>query len=161
MQNGSPYPEHCVGPTNELPRISALPPVSDTVAHCVGCEPSLSNVTDLIWIGDVPSQAGALKDWQIVWPGTQNWLLGLVNGEVWPISQTNELGVSFTSPQPSAFPISCRSNVGSSGPSALLRTIVPAPPVGSTNLQVKFLAECGALETGSSSGSSWPEQPAA
>ena len=41
--------------------------------------------------------------------GTQNWLAGLVNGDVWPISQTNEFGASFTRPQPSAFPSCCLS----------------------------------------------------
>jgi hypothetical protein len=34
------------------------------------------------------------------------------------------------------------------------------PSLGSTNLQVRFFAECCTFETGSSSGSSWPEQPA-
>src|SRR5436190_23056059 len=131
MQKGPPYPEQSVGPTNELPSTSAFPPVSDTVAHCVGCEPS-PKVSYLIWIGDVPAHAGALKDWQIVSPGMQNCDAGEVNGEVWPISHTNELGVSFTSPQPSALPISCLSYAGSSGPSALLRTIVPEPPVASS-----------------------------
>ena len=33
--------------------------------------------------------------------------------------------------------------------------------LGNTNLHVRSRAEWGALETGSSSGSSWPEQPAA
>jgi hypothetical protein len=47
MQNGPPYAEHSVGPTNELPSTSALPPVSETTAQFVGCEPS-PKVTDLI-----------------------------------------------------------------------------------------------------------------
>ena len=44
-------------------RRSALPPVSETVAHSLG-EPS-PNVTELIWIGEARSHAGALNDWQI------------------------------------------------------------------------------------------------
>ena len=43
------------------------------------------------------------------------------------------------------------------GPTAETGT---APSVGSTKRQVTFDAEPGAAETGSSSGSSWPEQPA-
>ena len=89
-------------------------------------------MTDLIWIGEVAAQAESSKDWQIGCPGMQNWEAGCVNGDVWPISHTNEFGVSFTSPQPSALPISCLSNAGRSGPSALLRTIVPEPPVVSS-----------------------------
>ena len=96
-----------------------------------GYEPS-PKVTDLIWIGEVPAHAGSLKDWQIVSPGMQNCEAGCVNGEVWPISHTNEFGVSWTSPQPSALPISCVSYAGSNGPSALFRTIVPVPPVASS-----------------------------
>src|SRR5205809_7548734 len=125
MQKGPPYPEQSVGPTNELPSTSAFPPVSDTVAHCVGCEPS-PKVSDLIWIGDVPAHAGPLNDWQIVSPGMQNCDAGLVNGDVCPISQTNELGASSTRPQPSALPSCCLSYEGISGPSFFgFRTIVP------------------------------------
>ena len=43
------------------------------------------------------------------------------------------------------------------GPTAETGT---APSVGSTNRQVMFVAEPGAAEIGSSSGSSWPEHPA-
>ena len=53
-----------------------------------------------------------------------------MNGEVCPISQTNEFGVSLTMPQPSAFPSCCLSNAGMSGPSLFeFRTIVPWPPL--------------------------------
>lgn len=62
-------------------------------------------------------------------PGTQYWDAGVLNGEVWPISQTNELGVSLTRPQPSALPIFCWLNAGSIGPYLLFSTMVPEWPV--------------------------------
>jgi hypothetical protein len=53
-----------------------------------------------------------------------------VNGEVWPISQTNAIGASCTKPQPSEFPILLRLNGGIIGPLPLLfRTIRPRCPV--------------------------------
>jgi hypothetical protein len=67
--------------------------VSETAAYFFAVEPS-PKVTLLIWIGSVPAQAGASNESQIVWPGMQNWLAGEVNGEVCPISQTNEFAVS-------------------------------------------------------------------
>ena len=55
----------------------------------------------------MPAQAGASYEWQTVSPGTQNALPGCVNGDVWPISQTNAFGASWTRPQPSELPIFC------------------------------------------------------
>jgi hypothetical protein len=40
MQYGPPYAAQSVGPTNELPSTSALPPVSETTAQFCGCDPS-------------------------------------------------------------------------------------------------------------------------
>src|SRR5215470_3654277 len=128
MQNGPPYAEQSVGPTNELPSTSALPPVSETAAHSLAVDPS-AKVTDLICSGLNPSQCAWSKESQKVWPGMQNWLAGLVYGEVCPISQTNEFGVSSTRPQPSALPICCLSNAGSIGPYLLFRVTVPDWPV--------------------------------
>jgi hypothetical protein len=48
----------------------------------VFAEESSPKVTDLIWIGDVPAQAGALYDSHSGSPGRQNCARGLVNGEV-------------------------------------------------------------------------------
>src|SRR5215469_9977589 len=102
-----------------------MPPKSRTTAQFVGVEWS-PKVTPMIWMGEVPAQAGALYDWQKVWPAMQNWLAGLVKGEVWPISQTKALGVSKTLPPPRALPISWVSKAGISSPASLeLSTIVP------------------------------------
>lgn len=49
MQNGPPYPEQSVGPTKELPKISAFQTVSETTVQLVGWEPSPKAVR----IGDV------------------------------------------------------------------------------------------------------------
>jgi hypothetical protein len=74
-----------------------LPPKSLTTAHCDACEPS-PKVTPLICSGCVPSHDASLYESQKVWPGRQNWNFGLENGEVCPISQTNEFGVSSRGP---------------------------------------------------------------
>ena len=87
-------------------------------------------MTPLIWIGEVPAHEGALYDWQIGLPGRQNAEAGLVYGEVWPISQTNEFGASCTLPHASELPIFCWLYAGISGPSDFeFRTIVPWRPV--------------------------------
>ena len=72
MQYGPPYAVQSVGPTNEFPRISAFPPVSETAAQCCWCEPS-PNVASKIRIGVKPAQLSLLNDPQNVCPGTQNW----------------------------------------------------------------------------------------
>jgi len=61
----------------------------------------------------------------VVWPATQNFPAGLAKSDVCPISQTKELGVSFTKPQPSAFPTCWLWNSGSSGPYLLFSTMLP------------------------------------
>src|SRR5215813_10137345 len=96
MQNGPPY-------TGQVWFTSALPPKSLTTAQPSGAV-FFPNVTDTIWIGDVPAQAGWLYDSHSGSPGRQNCDRGLVKGEVWPISQTNAFGASFTSPQPCELP---------------------------------------------------------
>jgi hypothetical protein len=88
--------------------------------------------------------------WRECWPPFLHWVLcrleyaspecrhyqlcpgrtqGVVKSEVWPISQTNELGVSLTRPQPSASPICWALKSGSSAPYLLFSTIVPECPV--------------------------------
>ena len=71
MQYGPPYFEQWVGPTNEWPSTSALPPVSETTAQFRGCEPS-PKVTLRIRIGCWPAQLALLNEPQKVWPGSQN-----------------------------------------------------------------------------------------
>src|SRR5438105_13435954 len=80
--------------------------------------------------GEKPAQCAASYESQKVCPGTQNCAGGLVNGEVWPISQTKEFGVSNTRPQPSALPMLCVSQAGINGPSCFeFITMVPSWPV--------------------------------
>src|SRR5215469_18797510 len=116
MQYGPPYDEQSVGPTNELPSTSALPPVSVIAAQFCGCDPS-PKVTLRIRIGVMPAQLSKLNEPQNVWPGRQNWPGWSPKRSEWPISQTNAIGVSSTAPQSSALPICCVSNAGVSGPS--------------------------------------------
>src|SRR5689334_9975646 len=94
---------------------SADPPKSLTTAHCFAFEPSLK-VTDLILIGVNFFHDAALYESQNVWPGTQYWPGGEEKFDVWPISQTNAAGASYTSPQASELPSSCLLNTGIIGP---------------------------------------------
>ena len=71
MQYGPPYAVHSVGPTNESPSTSALPPVSETTAQFCGCDPS-PKVTSKILVGCGPAQLSLLNEPQNVCPGTQN-----------------------------------------------------------------------------------------
>src|SRR5215469_6925114 len=104
MQYGPPYVAQSVGPTNELPSTSALPPVSETTAQFCGCDPS-PKVTLRILIGCWPAQLSKLNEPQNVWPGTQNAPGWSPYRSEWPISYTKAIGVSHTPPQSSAFPI--------------------------------------------------------
>ncbi len=122
MQNGPPY-------VGQVCRTSAFPPRSLTAAHCLGADPS-PNVTPRMRMGEKPAQCAASYESHDGSPATQNAAGGEVKAEVCPISHTKELGVSNTSPQPSALPSSWVSNAGMSGPSfSESRTIVPCPPV--------------------------------
>ena len=84
-----------------------------------------------------PSQLAVSYELQAGCPATQTCPAGVVNCEVCPISQTNELGVSSTSPHPSALPIFWLLNRGSRGQYLLFRTIVPEWPVV-TSVTVTF-----------------------
>src|SRR5216683_8232355 len=98
MQNGPPY-------VGQVCRTSAFPPRSLTAAHCFGADPS-PNVTPRMRMGEKPAQCAASYESHDGSPATQNSAGGEVKAEVCPISHTKELGVSNTSPQPSALPSS-------------------------------------------------------
>src|SRR5262245_33774443 len=122
MQNGPPKVGHVCS-------TSALPPRSLTAANCLGAEPS-PKVTPRMRIGEKPAQCAASYESQAGSPATQNCAGGVLKSDSWPISHTNEFGVSLTRPHASAFPISCVSNAGMSGPSCFeFSTMVPCPPV--------------------------------
>src|SRR4051795_8080891 len=105
MQNGPPYEVH-VDPVSWGSVTWRLPPSSLAPAHLVA-GPRVPKLTETMRSGWVPAHDAALYESQRVLPGAQKCPGFGPNADSWPISQTNELGASWTMPHLRAFPIRC------------------------------------------------------